>query len=119
MKNQWFLTILFASPLCFNKRDRAAAVAGQKSVCGLRFHRPRVRPKNSNLIEKKVSRRTVITKKTKGLAARGGSIDPRHGWQHKSSRRAAIEQVFVEIFCFDRAAADFVMVIDLTGQQNA
>jgi hypothetical protein len=51
--------------------------------------------------------------------ARGRSIDLRHGRQHNSSRITPIEQVFVEIFCFDRAAADFVMVIDLTGQQNA
>jgi hypothetical protein len=34
------------------------AAAGQKSVCGLRYRGSRVRTKNSNLIEKKVSRRT-------------------------------------------------------------
>ena len=59
-------------------------------------------------------RKTILSQKTKGLTARGGSIDPWHGGQHKSSRRIAIEQVFVEISCFDRAAADFVMVIELT-----
>jgi hypothetical protein len=53
VKTQWFLTILFALPLCFNKHDRVAAAAGQKSVCELRHHRSRVRPKNSNLIEKR------------------------------------------------------------------
>jgi hypothetical protein len=56
---QWFLTIVFVSPLCFNKLNQVAAAAGQKSVYELRYHRSRVRPKNSNLIEKKVSRRTV------------------------------------------------------------
>ena len=55
---QWFLTVLFASPLSYNKRGRAAVAAGQKSACGLRSHRSRVRPKNSNLIEKQVSIRT-------------------------------------------------------------
>jgi hypothetical protein len=59
VKMQRFLTILFASPLCYNKRLRVAAAAEQKSACGLRSHRSRVRPKNSNLIEKKVSIRTV------------------------------------------------------------
>jgi hypothetical protein len=33
------------------------AAAGQKSVCGLRYRGSRVRTKNSNLIDKKVSRR--------------------------------------------------------------
>ena len=51
----WFLTVLFASPLSYNKRGQAAAAAGQKSACGLRSHWSRVRPKNSNLIEKQVS----------------------------------------------------------------
>jgi hypothetical protein len=51
---QWFLAIPFALALCYNKCNQpvAAAVAGQTSVCGLRYHRSRVRPKNSNLIEK-------------------------------------------------------------------
>ena len=53
-----FLAVLFESPLSYNKRGRAAAAAGQKSACGLRSHRSRVRPKNSNLIEKQVSIRT-------------------------------------------------------------
>ena len=39
------------------------ATAGQKSVCELRYHRSRVHPKNSNLIEKKVSRRTEESSK--------------------------------------------------------
>ena len=52
----------FSSLLCFNKCDQAAA-AGQKSVCELRYHQPRVRPQNSNLIEKKVSRRTEKSSK--------------------------------------------------------
>jgi hypothetical protein len=51
VKMQLFLTVLFALPLCHNKRGQAAA-AGQKSACGLRSHGSRVRPKNSNLIEK-------------------------------------------------------------------
>jgi hypothetical protein len=55
---QWFLTVRFASPLSYNKRGRAAAAAGQKSACGLRYLRSWVRPKNSNLIEKQVSIRT-------------------------------------------------------------
>jgi hypothetical protein len=55
---QWFLTVLFALPLSYNERGRAAAAVGQKSACGLRSHRSWVRPKNSNLIEKQVSIRT-------------------------------------------------------------
>ena len=54
----WFLTVLFASPLSYNKRGRAAAAAGQKSACGPRSHQSQVCPKNSNLIEKQVSIRT-------------------------------------------------------------
>ena len=52
VKMQWFLTILFASLICFNQRKRAAMVAGQKYVCELRYHKSRVLPKNSNLIKK-------------------------------------------------------------------
>ena len=52
----------------------------------------------------------------------GGSIDTQHGWQHKSSRRAAIGWVFVEIFCCDHVMADFFMVINMTrplyGEEN-
>jgi hypothetical protein len=68
VKTQWFLTILFVSPLCFNKRDRAAVAAGKKSICGLRYHRSHVRPKNSNLIEKKVSRRSEKSSKRNGFS---------------------------------------------------
>jgi hypothetical protein len=50
---QWFLTILFALPLCYNKHGQVAAGAWQKSVCELRSHRSHIRPKNSNLIEKR------------------------------------------------------------------
>ena len=57
-KTLGFLTILFASPLSYNKHGPAAAAAGQKSACGLRPHRSWVCPKNSNLIEKQVSIRT-------------------------------------------------------------
>jgi hypothetical protein len=31
---QWFLTILFASPLCFNKRNQAAVAAGKNQSVG-------------------------------------------------------------------------------------
>jgi hypothetical protein len=65
---QWFLTILFLLQLCFNKCNRAAAAAGQKSVCGLRYHQSRVRPKNSNSIENKVSRRTGKLSKRNGFS---------------------------------------------------
>jgi hypothetical protein len=63
VKTQWFLTILFASLLYFNTLDWAAAVLGQKSLCELRYHRSWVCPKNSKLIEKKVSRRTKTSSK--------------------------------------------------------
>ena len=65
---QWFLTILFASLLCYNKCSQAAVAAGQKSGCELRYHRSRVRPKNSNLIENKVSIRTVKLSKRNGFS---------------------------------------------------
>jgi hypothetical protein len=68
VKTQWFLSILFASPLCYNKPNSAAAAAGQKSVCGLRYHRSRVRPQISNFIEKKVSRRTEKSSKRNGFS---------------------------------------------------
>ena len=44
----------------------------------------------------------------------GGSMNLRHGWQHKSSRLDAIGRVFVEIFSLDCVAADFFMVINMT-----
>jgi hypothetical protein len=62
------LTVLFTSPLCFNKRKRAAAAAGQKSVCGQRYHGSRYGPKNSNLIEKKVSEQTVKLRRHDGFS---------------------------------------------------
>jgi len=49
-----YLTILFASPLCFNKRKRAVVATGRTLVCGLRYHWSRIRPKNGNWIEKKL-----------------------------------------------------------------
>ena len=63
-----FLTVLFASPLCHKRRGQAAAALGQKSACGLRSHRSGVRPKNSNLIEKKVSIWTVNWSKCIGFS---------------------------------------------------
>ena len=68
VKKQWFLTVLFALLLCFNKCDWAAVAAGEKSVCELRYHRSQVRPKNSNSIEKKVSRRTEKSSKRNGIS---------------------------------------------------
>ena len=56
IENSWpFLTVLF----CFNKLKRAAVGTGQKSVCGLRYHWSRFRPKKGNLIEKTVSEGTA------------------------------------------------------------
>jgi hypothetical protein len=52
VKTQWFLTILFASPLFLNQCERAAAAARKKYDCGLRYHGLRVRTECSNLIEK-------------------------------------------------------------------
>jgi hypothetical protein len=60
---QWFLTILFTLTLCFNKRERATATAGRKNVCELRYPISRDRPKNSNLIEKMVSKRNEKSSK--------------------------------------------------------
>ncbi len=62
------LTVLFELPLSYNKRGPAAAAGGQKSACGLRSHRSRVRPKNSNLIEKQVSIRTEKLSKCNGFS---------------------------------------------------
>jgi hypothetical protein len=42
----------FPSLLLCNKRERAAEAAGQELVCELRYHRSRVGPRNSTLIEK-------------------------------------------------------------------
>jgi hypothetical protein len=53
----------FVSPLYFNKRGQAAVAAWQKSVCELRYHRSCIHPKNSNLIKKKVGRRTEKSSK--------------------------------------------------------
>ena len=63
VKTQSILTILFASLLCFNKHERTAAAAEQKSTCGLRYHGSCYGPKNSNLIEKKVSEQTVTARR--------------------------------------------------------
>jgi hypothetical protein len=52
------LTILFASLLFYNKRERTAVAAGQKSVCELRYRGSRDSPEKSNLIEKRVSEKT-------------------------------------------------------------
>ena len=56
---QLLLAVLFALQICYNECGQAAAAAGQKSACGLRSQGSRVRPKNSNLIEKQVSIQTV------------------------------------------------------------
>jgi hypothetical protein len=45
----------FALSLCVSTREQLMAAACEKSVCGLRYRGSRVRTKNSNLIEKKVS----------------------------------------------------------------
>jgi hypothetical protein len=56
-KPNHFLPFFFASPLFFNKLGQSAAAAARKKyVCGLRYHGLRVRPKNSNSIEKMVSK---------------------------------------------------------------
>ena len=47
-----FSPFFLSSLLLCNKRERAAEAAGQKSVCELRYHRSRVGPGNSTLIEK-------------------------------------------------------------------
>jgi hypothetical protein len=49
----WFLTVLFALPLCVSTREQAMAVTGQKSVCGLLYRDSRVRTKNSNFSHQK------------------------------------------------------------------
>jgi hypothetical protein len=58
-----FLTVLFALPLCCNERERVAATAEQKTVCGLQYHRSRIRIKSSELIEKMVSKKSVTSSK--------------------------------------------------------
>jgi hypothetical protein len=60
IENSWpYLTILFASLLCFNKLKRAAVAMGRTSVCGLRYHWSRIQSRKGNLIEKKVSEWTA------------------------------------------------------------
>ena len=68
VKKQLILTILFALPGSFNKRKRAAAAAVQKSACELRYHGSRYGPENSNLIEKKVSKQTVTSRRRDGFS---------------------------------------------------
>jgi hypothetical protein len=63
-----FLTVLFASPLFFDKHKRETVAAGQKYVCELRYHGSCDLPKNSNLIEKMVSKKTVKTSKLNRLS---------------------------------------------------
>ena len=65
VKTKTIRTILFAALLCDSKRKRTAVAAGQKSSCGLRYHGSRDSPKNSNLIEKKVSKKNVKSSKHK------------------------------------------------------
>ena len=57
INTQSFLTLLFMSLLLFNNSKQAAAVAGQKSFCGLQYHGWRVGPEIAIWL-KKVSRRT-------------------------------------------------------------
>ena len=52
VKAQCFLTVIFASPLCFYKCKWATVATGWTSVCGLRYHRLCICPKNG-LIEKR------------------------------------------------------------------
>ena len=62
-QTQSFLTVLFASLLCFNRHEQVTAAAGRHLVCELRYHWLRIGTKKSNLIEKKVSRRTEKSSK--------------------------------------------------------
>ena len=48
--------------------ERVTPTTGQKSVCGLRYHRSRVLPKNSNLFEKKLTERTVKLSNCNGFS---------------------------------------------------
>jgi hypothetical protein len=68
----------------FNKHDQAVVAAGQKSVCELRYHRSCACPKNSNLIEKKVSERILKLSKHNGFSP--------IFLRHRSVLRNAIEQ---------------------------
>ncbi len=63
IKTWCFLTVLFMLPLCWNERGWVAAMAAQKMVCGLQYHRAHVRNKSSKLIEKMASKKTVTSSK--------------------------------------------------------
>jgi hypothetical protein len=65
VKTQCNLTIIFASLLRCNKRERKVVAAGQKSIGRLRYHGSRDSPENSKLIEKKVSEKDVKSSKHK------------------------------------------------------
>ena len=62
-KTWCFLIVLFVLPLCCNECERVAATAEQKMVCGLQYHRSRVRIQSSKLIEKMASKKTVTPSK--------------------------------------------------------
>jgi hypothetical protein len=81
-------------PLCCNERERVAATAEQKTVCGLQYHRSRLRIKSSELIEKMVSKKTVTSSKLYVfspffLLCRSAVMNA-SGWQQQRSKRRSV-----------------------------
>jgi hypothetical protein len=71
-----------------------AATAEQKTVCGLQYHRSRLRIKSSELIEKMVSKKTVTSSKLYVfspffLLCRSAVMNA-SGWQQQRSKRRSV-----------------------------
>jgi len=80
-------------PLCCNERERVAATAEQKTVCGIQYHRSRVQTKSSKSIEKMVSKRTVTSSKLGVfspffLCCRSAEMNASRWKQQQSKRRS-------------------------------
>ena len=60
---QWFLTILFVSPLFFNKLKRVTAAEGLNLACGKRYDRSRARPGKQQFNWKNGERKNYKIKK--------------------------------------------------------
>jgi hypothetical protein len=75
------------------EREQVAATAEQKTVCGLQYHRLRIRIKSSNLIEKLVSKKTV-TSSTNDLfspfflCCHSTEMNTSGWWQFRHKRRS-------------------------------
>jgi hypothetical protein len=100
-----FSPLFFVLPLCCNERERVAATAEQKTVCGLQYHRSHIRSKSSKLIEKMVSKRTVTSSKLAVfspffLCCRSAEMNASRWKQQQSKRRSVgfsvVDRVWIQ-----------------------